>query len=171
MIERPMFARISRKGMTIVIVIGCVLYAIPPQSIGKPLPASVTEKKNPLGFLKEIYDEVQALGRHRNERFIKREFHLNLDNNDSNKEEHVLVLNHSFSGPRMMVLQVTYFESKRQNSPVKYAKMIREIECCILDSGVEIRRCDYSTTEIRTLLPNILRGIRETKRYFYSVRQ
>ena len=63
-----------------------------------------------------------------------------------------------------MLLQVTYFESRRKNSPVKYAKYVREIECCIIDHQVEIERCDYNEVEIDSLLPGILDGIRDTKK-------
>jgi len=157
-------------GITAILLGALFLNAIPPKSIIRISPASSAQKNDPAKFLRDIYDEVQELGRYGNDNFIKREFHLNLDDNESNKEEHVVVLSHCYSGREMMLLQVTYFESRRINSHVKYAKMIREIECCVLDKGVEIRRSDYEVAEIRTLLPNILRGNRETKKFLGLIR-
>jgi len=168
---RHTFYRLAFKGIAMVILSACSLGAEPPESIFPNQPTSCLQENEQSEFLRAIYDEVQDLGRYGNDNFIKREFHLNLDGNQSNKEEHVVVLNHCHSGRKMMLVQVTYFESRRKNSPVKYAKMIREIECCILDKGIDIQRCDYDKTEIRSLLPSILQGIRENKKYLRHVRQ
>ena len=162
-VRRRAFLRDSLRGIAATLLGVLSLNTKPPCCV--PTRQKPSQQKNPSDFLKEIYDEVQALGQHSKDDFIKREFHLNLDDNESNKEEHVVVLNHCYSGYETMLLQVTYFESRRTNSPIKYAKAIREIECYVLEGGIEIRRCDYDKTEIRTLLPNILQGIRETKKY------
>ena len=124
----------------------------------------VIQAKKPSDILWEIYEEVTGLDRFANDSFVKGEFHINLDGNEDNKEEHIVVLNHFASGQEKLLLQVTYFESRRKNSPVKYAKYIREIECCVLDKRVEIERCDYSEVEINSLLPGILEGIRNKKK-------
>lgn len=128
-------------------------------------PDGSIQAKRATDLLREIYEEVVQLPRLENENFIKGEFHINLDGNEENKEEHILILDHFSSGQEKMLLQVTYFESRRKNSPVKYAKCTREIECCIREGRVEIERCDYDNSEIDSLLPGILDGIRETKRF------
>ena len=124
----------------------------------------LAQDRNPADVLWEIYEEISELERIENDSFIKGEFHVNLDGNEENKEEHIVVLNHFTAGQEKMLLQVTYFESRRKNSPVKYAKYVREIECCIIDHQVEIERCDYNEVEIDSLLPGILDGIRDTKK-------
>ncbi len=125
---------------------------------------TVIQAKKPTDFLWEIHKEIEGLKRFENDGFIKGEFHINLDGNEDNKEEHIVVLNHFVLGHEKMLLQVTYFESRRKNSPVKYAKCVREIECCILGKQIEIERCDYNDLEISSLLPGILEGIREEKK-------
>jgi len=112
----------------------------------------------------EIYEEISELEPIKDDSFIKGEFHINLDGNEENKEEHIVVLNHFAEGQEKMLLQVTYYESRRKNSPVKYAKCVREIKCCILEERIEIESCDYHTIEISSLLPEILEGIRDTKK-------
>ena len=124
----------------------------------------LVQDRKPADVLWEIYEEISELERIKNNSFIKGEFHVNLDGNEENKEEHIVVLNHFAAGQEKMLLQVTYFESRRKNSPVKYAKYVREIECCIIDHQVEIERCDYNQLEIDSLLPGILDGIRDTKK-------
>ena len=125
---------------------------------------ALTQNRNPTDVLRDIYEEISELERIENDSFIKGEFHVNLDGNEENKEEHIVVLNHFAAGQEKMLLQVTYFESRRKNSPVKYAKYVREIECCILGERIEIERCDYNEAEIDSLLPGILEGIRDKKK-------
>jgi hypothetical protein len=122
------------------------------------------QERKPSEILWEIYEEITALDRIEDNLIIKGEFHINLDGNEENKEEHIVVLNHFVGGQERMLLQVTYYEARRKNSPVKYAKCIREIDCCIREKRVEIERCDYNKVEINSLLPGILEGIRDTKR-------
>jgi hypothetical protein len=124
----------------------------------------LTQDRKPSDVLWEIYEELSELVRFEKDSFIKGEFHVNLDGNDENKEEHIVVLNHFASGREKMLLQVTYFESRRKNSPVKYAKYVREIQCCILDERIEIERCDYNEAEINSILPRILKGMRDKKK-------
>ena len=168
--DRRVFIRKCLQGIAAFILGVSYLNALPSEFFFKISPSSTSQQNDPSKFLREIYDEVQGLGRHGNDNFIKREFHLNLDDNTNNKEEQVVVLNHCYSGRETMLLQVTYFETRRKNTPVKYAKMIREIECHVLDKGIEIQRCDYDRTEIQTLLPNILQCIRETKKFLGLIR-
>jgi hypothetical protein len=122
------------------------------------------QERKPSEVLWEIYEEISEFEHRENDSFIKGEFHINLDGNEENKEEHIVVLNHFAAGQEKMLLQVTYFESRRKKSPVKYAKYIREIECCIVDERVKIERCDYNEVEINALLPGILEGIRTKKK-------
>ncbi len=166
---KPVFGKfMGRRGFVIFGVLSLLLLSstlFSAQMIEESLQA-----KRPVELLWEIYEEVAGLKRFANDNFIKGEFHINLDGNMENKEEHIVVLNHFALGQEKMLLQVTYFESRRKNSPVKYAKFIREIECCILEERVEIERSDYSEVEIRSVLPEILEGIRCKKKFLDLIR-
>jgi len=121
-------------------------------------------KKDPCKILKEIYNEVLELGSYNEENFVKREFFIDIDRNDQNKEEHVVVLNSREGDKEKMIVQVTYFEPKRKNIIVRYAKNTRKILCFIKEEKIEIEGCDYDETEIKSLLPEILKGIRNKKK-------
>ena len=58
----------------------------------------LAQDRNPADVLWEIYEEISELERIENDSFIKGEFHVNLDGNEENKEEHVVVLNHFAAG-------------------------------------------------------------------------
>jgi hypothetical protein len=120
-------------------------------------------KKDPKAYLEEIHTEVKELGNYENEAFVKREFHTELDGNRENKEEHVVVLIYRVGDRERMLLQITYFASKRKGSPVKYPREIRVILCSLKEDNLEIKHCDYTEKEIESLLPDILQGIRKKK--------
>lgn len=108
--------------------------------------------------------EVRELGSYYDDNFIKREFFINLDGYDANKEEHVVILNNREEGLEKMRVQVTYFEAERKNRIIKWAKNTREISYCLKGLNIEIEKCDYSNEEMESLLPKILNGIRDKKK-------
>ncbi len=116
-------------------------------------------------ILKNICREVMELGKYADEDFTKREFFIDLDENQVNKEEHVVVLHRQTDDKEQMMVQVTYFEPKKINRLIKYAKTTKEILCRLNNGNIEITECDYHMDEIQTLLlPRILRGIKNKKK-------
>ena len=133
-----------------------------------PVVYSVSTKKpdhknEPCEILMEIYKEVLELGCYENDDFIKREFHLNLDNNEKNKEEHVVVLIHTAEDGEKMTVQVTYFEPRGKNINIKHAHKIMVILCCIAGDKVIVEKCDYKEKELKKILQKILQGIKDKK--------
>ena len=123
------------------------------------------QKKDPNEILKEIYKEVKELGARDNEDFIKREFHIDLDGNEKNREEHVVVLSYYDGGKEKMIVQVTYFKSGKSSRLIKFAKDTKKVLCHIKGAQLEIINSDYNECEIKSLLPEILKGIREEKKF------
>ena len=122
--------------------------------------------KKPEDILKNIYKEVKELGRRENETFIKREFHFDLDENPKNTEEHIVVLIYEIDNKERIVVQVTYFESEGLRDSIKYAKDIKLISCFFESEELEIDKSDYDKKEIKKILPDILKGIKEEKRLY-----
>ena len=158
---------------TKVITLASFLYLLHP-SPGFPVLNSqdkdLRPSQKPEGILLEIYHEVRELGYRDQEDFIKREFHLNLDGIWSNREEHVLILSHKEGNGERMVLQVTYFGEAANKHFVRYPVSMREIMCHIEGDALQIRECGYDEFETRTLLPEILKGIRSEKELLRTLR-
>jgi len=155
--------RYFQKGVIIGIAVGLVFISST-QNSGYADPARKKKiKKDPNLYLAEICTEVKELGSYENEAFVKREFHIELDGNRENKEEHVVVLIYRYGDRERMLLQITYFASKRKGSPVKYPREIRVILCSLKEDNLEINHCDYTEKEIESLLPDILQGIQKKK--------
>ena len=161
--ERRTFLSYFPKGIIIGAAATHALKSYANSAVCKSLECSTKRKKKPTDILKEMYREVKELGSYDNEDFIKREFHINLDGNDINKEEHVVVLINSVGGKERMLVQVTYFEPKKIRF-IKYPKDIKVVLCHMKEDKIEIEKCDYSKKEIKSLLPNILQGIRDKKK-------
>jgi hypothetical protein len=123
-------------------------------------------EKSPEGILKNIYKEVSELGKRKNEYFIKREFHFDLDENPTNTEEHVVVLIYDIENGERMVVQVTYFETDGLKHSVKYAKDIKLISCSVDPEKLKIENCDFNKKEMKPLFSDILKGIQEEKKLF-----
>ncbi len=152
-----------KKCVTIRVLIGLVFIAFAINSGYGYTAGKKKLKKDPKEYLKQIHHEVKELGSHENEAFVKREFHTELDGNRENKEEHVVVLIYRVGDRESMLLQITYFASKRKGSPVKYPREIRVISCSLKEDNLEIKHCDYTAKEIESLLPDILQGIQKKK--------
>ncbi len=126
----------------------------------------IESKKDPEEILKNIYEEVSELGKRKDEYFIKREFHFDLDKNPTNTEEHIVVLIYDIEKGERMVVQVTYFETDGLRHSVKYAKDIKLISCYVESEKLKIENCDYNKKEMNPLFSDILKGIQEEKELF-----
>lgn len=121
------------------------------------------EKNNAVkNILLVIHKEVLELGKRENEDFIKREFHIDLDGNSLNQEEHVVVLSQTMCDRDLMTVQVTYFQSK--DNIIRYPKDVKIISCYIKDKELEIKESGYTEKECKHLLSKILEGIRVEKK-------
>lgn len=120
-------------------------------------------EKNPHVLLRNIFLEIKEMGNYEGENFSKREFFLNLDGNDNNKEEQVVILIHDFMNMEKMVIQVTYFTSKKEKF-VKYAALTKSIESVFLNEDLALIKNDYSEEETLPILENILTGIIKKKK-------
>ncbi len=127
----------------------------------KPASKKTTEE-----ILKDIHKEVLDLGRRKDEYFIKREFHFDLDENPTNSEEHIVVLIYETKDTEKMIVQVTYFEAEGPKYSIKYAKDIKIVSCILEAEKLEIEKCDFSKKEMKPLMADILKGIQEEKKLY-----
>lgn len=163
--DRRSFLKSFPKGIIIGVAAITVVYTIisfAESAVCDAITGKSSHAKDPREILREIYKEVVELGGYENESFTKREFLMNIDNNDWNEEEHVVVLIYRVGDREKMVVQVTYFGPIKNFT--KYAKEIKMIVCYLKRNKLEIGNCDYDEKEIKSLLPDILQGIRRKKK-------
>jgi hypothetical protein len=122
-----------------------------------------------LRTLKQIYDEVKEMGRYPGEDFTRREFFIgNEDDDDTNKNQHVVVLIQNMDGQEKMRIQVTYMEPAKENPQVKYAKDVKSIFCQVVQDKVTIQTSDYNERELEKLALETLRAVQSKKKLLKS---
>jgi len=124
-----------------------------------------------LKTLNQIYQEVAELGSYGQDEFIKREFFMELDGNQKNKEEHVLIMEKKAGEKQEMLIKVTYFRAIRKGSPLKYADHVKEIVCYFSSENIEVAKCNYTQETFPSLLSKILKGIYQKKEYLKLIKK
>lgn len=143
----------------------CIFYTFVIVLIFLCQPFGVSAQKVPHHhkLLKDIHDEVLKFGKNEDPDLIKREFWMDLDGKEGNKEEHVVVMRHNDGLNLRMTVQVTYFSEDKGKRFVRFAKDTKLIQCCVKEHDLEISKSDYSDKEMEELFANILIGIRNKK--------
>jgi hypothetical protein len=113
--------------------------------------------------LKDIHDEVLQFGINKDPNLIKREFWMDLDGREDNKEEHVVVMRHNDGLNMKLTVQVTYFSEDKGKRFVRFAKDTKLVQCCVKENDLEINKSDYTDKEMEKLFHDILAGIRNKK--------
>jgi hypothetical protein len=122
------------------------------------------EKDTP-AILKKIYVEVKEMGPYPGQSFILHEFFAGgPDDDDTNKDQHVVVLIQVVGGVEKMKIQVTYMERTKQDRTIKYAKDVKNISCLVAADGIRVQSSDYGEKEMDKLAPDILQAILNKKK-------
>jgi hypothetical protein len=169
--KRRAFLKILSKGIIAGAAIMHIFTSFASSVPAKSISIKTKQKNDPCKILKEIYKEVSELGSRKNENFIKREFHFDLDKNETNSEEHIVVLIYEVGDREKMVVQVTDFKSRGNKNIIKYANDIRMVFCSLKKDIIEIEKCDYDDKEIKSILPKVLEGIKEEKKLFKLIKR
>lgn len=122
-------------------------------------------KKDILAILKKIYDEVKEMGPYPGESFFLHEFFAGgPDDDDTNKDQHVVVLIQVVGGVEKMKIQVTYMERTKQDRTIKYAKEVKNISCLVAADRITVQSSDYGEKEMDKLAPDILQAVLNKKK-------
>jgi hypothetical protein len=115
--------------------------------------------------LKRVHDEVAELGCYPGQNFVRWDFFIGgPDDDDTNKDQHVVLLIENERGPGRMTLQVTQLERSRGDPNVKYARGTRRVLCFLENGKLEVLRSDYGAAELEELAGGILRAVLDKKR-------
>jgi len=120
--------------------------------------------KKYLTVLKQIHAEVKEIGPYPGEDFIRREFFVGEDDDDTNKDIHVIVLIQSLKSKEMMTIRVTEMAKDPGNPQARLAKTSRALTCLVAEDRLEVQSSDYGEKELDELVPEILTAIQNKKR-------
>jgi hypothetical protein len=123
----------------------------------------VTEDEH-LAVLKRIHAEVKEMGPYPGEDFVRREFFVGEDDDDTNKDIQVVVLIQSFESKEKMIIRVTEMVRDPGNFRTSLAKTTKAVVCLVAEDQVEIKSSDYEKNDLNKLTPEILSAVRNKKR-------
>jgi hypothetical protein len=127
-------------------------------------PGGPGEGNKHLAVLKKIHAEVKEMGPYPGDDFVRREFFVGEDDDDTNKDIQVVVLIQSFESKEKMTIRVTEMARDQGNSRASLAKTSRMLVCLVDEDRVEIQSSDYEKSELDNLVPEILTAVRNKKR-------
>jgi hypothetical protein len=127
-------------------------------------PSGPRPAKKYLAGLKQIHSEVKEIGPYPGEDFIRREFFVGEDDDDTNKDIHVIVLIQSLESKEMMTIRVTEMAKDPGNPRARLAKTSRVLTCLVAEDRLEVQSSDYEEKDLAALVPEILTAIQNKKR-------
>lgn len=138
--------------------------------LGCPLGALGTETQGKLlTGLKTIHAEVKEMGPYPGDDFIRREFFVGEDDDDTNKDIQVAILIQSVESKEKMTIRVTEMAREPAGSRTSVAKESRALVCLVSGEKVEIQSSDYEKDDLERLVPDILTAVRNKKRLLKQV--
>ena len=120
--------------------------------------------KKYLTVLKQIHAEVKEMGPYPGEDFIRREFFVGQDDDDTNKDIHVIVLIQSLEAKEKMTIRVTEMVKDPGNPRARLAKTSKALTCLVAADRLEVQSSDYGEKDLAKLVPEILTAIQNKKK-------
>lgn len=120
--------------------------------------------KKYISVLTQVYAEVKEMGPYAGEDFIRREFFVGEDDDDTNKDIHLTVLIQPSDSKETMTIQVTEMTKDPGNPQSRLAGKSRMISCLVVEGRLEILSSDYEERELAILAPEMLRAIQNKKK-------
>jgi hypothetical protein len=129
---------------------------------------SIGEKNTPK-ILREIYLEMKDFDNYPGCDFIKREFFVGEDDDDTNKDIHVVILVQNVDEKEKITIQVTYMERRKGKPVVGIAKSVKIITYFFVRDQVKIIKSDFYDKEKEFVLPGVLQSIKNKKKLLKDI--
>lgn len=101
--------------------------------------------------------------------FIKREFFVGEDDDDTNKDIHVVILVQEVDEKEKVTIQVTYMERRRGKPVIGIAKYIKLFSYFVSRGQTEIIRSDFEEKEKEYALSGVLQAIKDKKKLLKDI--
>lgn len=119
--------------------------------------------------LLEIYQEMKEFENYPGCDFIKREFFVGEDDDDTNKDIHVVILVQDLEEKEKLTIQVTYMERSKGKPVIGIAKNTKVFSFFVRDGLTEIVKSDYENEEMERVLSGVLQAIKNKKKLLKEI--
>jgi len=114
--------------------------------------------------LTRIYDEVRVMPPRPGEEFVRQEFFIGPDDDDTNKDIFVSVIIAKADAVPFMIAQITWMEHAKSDPRVTYAKETKTLRCLFDPAGLRLEGARFSNRELGDLAHGLLKAVLDKKR-------
>ncbi len=114
--------------------------------------------------MRQIHGEVKEMAKSEEGAFLKREFSVGEDDDDTNKDVHAVILIQEIQGMDRVTVLVTYYERDKELPVIAVARNTKTFAYVTLGESVRVLQCDYTDRQLLSLLPELYRAILDKKK-------
>jgi hypothetical protein len=151
------------------VIICCILLCLSELVFSAGISADSIEEKDTSKILREIYLETREFEKYPGCDFIKREFFVGEDDDDTNKDIHVVILIQDVDEKEKITIQVTYMERRKGRPVIGIAKYVKVISYFVLGDQTEVIKSDFDDKEKGLVLPGVLQAIKNKKKLLKDI--
>jgi len=127
------------------------------------------KKKDTSKILKEIYQEMKEFEKYPGCDFVKKEFFVGEDDDDTNKDIHVVILVQDTDEKEKVTIQVTYMERSKGKPVVGIAKYVKVLSFSVIEDQAEIIKNEFDAKGTEIILPGVLQAIKNKKKLLKEI--
>lgn len=114
--------------------------------------------------LVRVYDEVRVMPPRPDEAFVRQEFFIGEDDDDTNKDIFVSIIIAKADAVPLMILQITWMEHAKSDSRVSFAKETKTLRCLFEPAGLRLEGARFGDRELGALAHGLLKAVLDKKR-------
>jgi hypothetical protein len=114
--------------------------------------------------LTRVYDEVRVMPPRPDEAFVRQEFFIGEDDDDTNKDIFVSIIIAKADAVPLMILQITWMEHAKSDDRVSFAKETKTLRCLFEPAGLRLEGARFGDRELGALAHGLLKAVLDKKR-------
>ena len=115
-------------------------------------------------IFRQVYEEVRTMPARPGEQFIRQEFFIGEDDDDTNKDLSVSIVLPEGGQIPVMIVQFTWMERDRSNRRVSRARTTKTLRCIMETDGTRLEGEGFEKDALPVLARGLLKAVRDKKR-------
>jgi len=126
--------------------------------------ASLSASDDAPAIFRQVYEEVRTMSARPGEQFIRQEFFIGEDDDDTNKDLSVSIVLPEGGQVPVMIVQFTWMERDRSNQRISRARSTKILRCVMEAEDTRLEGDALEKDELPVLARGLLKAVRDKKR-------
>jgi len=126
--------------------------------------ASLSASDDAPAIFRQVYEEVRTMPARPGEQFIRQEFFIGEDDDDTNKDLSVSIVLPEGGQIPVMIVQFTWMERDRSNRRISRARSTKTLRCVMETEDTRLEGDGLEKDELSVLGRGLLKAVRDNKR-------